>query len=171
MRIAEVITAPRSPWQNAYVERLIGSIRRECLDHVIVFNERHLLRVLSSYADYYPPFEDAPVCGELLIFDTNQQFATHRIWLYRAWPRCLNIMVLVKPAKASASFGAGVRDQDDHEWITKFFDVVVEPCCIPTAALMGRVNFALVLNACELFSTGGDDSEAEDDRSARGVSG
>jgi transposase InsO family protein len=44
MGIAEVITAPRSPWQNAYVERLIGSIRRECLDHVIVFNERHLLR-------------------------------------------------------------------------------------------------------------------------------
>jgi putative transposase len=53
MGIAEVITAPRSPWQNAYVERLIGSIRRECLDHVIVFNERHLLQVLSSYADYY----------------------------------------------------------------------------------------------------------------------
>lgn len=53
MGIAEVITAARSPWQNAYVERLIGSIRRECLDHVIVFNERHLLRVLSSYVDYY----------------------------------------------------------------------------------------------------------------------
>jgi transposase InsO family protein len=53
MGIAEVITAARSPWQNAYVERLIGSIRRECLDHVVVFNERHLLRVLSSYIDYY----------------------------------------------------------------------------------------------------------------------
>jgi hypothetical protein len=53
MGIAEVITAARSPWQNAYVERLIGSIRRECLDHVVVFNERHLLRVLSSYVDYY----------------------------------------------------------------------------------------------------------------------
>ena len=51
------------------------------------------------------------------------------------------------------------------------FDVMVELCCIPTPALMGRVNFALVLNACELFSTGGGDSEAEDDRSARGVSG
>ena len=49
MGITEVITAPRSPWQNPYAERLIGSIRRECLDHVIIFNERHLRRVLSSY--------------------------------------------------------------------------------------------------------------------------
>ncbi len=53
MGITEVITAPRSPWQNAYVERVIGSIRRECLDHVLIFNERHLRRVLSSYVDYY----------------------------------------------------------------------------------------------------------------------
>jgi transposase InsO family protein len=49
MGITEVITAPRSPWQNPYAERLIGSIRRECLDHVIIFSERHLRRVLSSY--------------------------------------------------------------------------------------------------------------------------
>jgi len=41
------------PWQNAYVERVIGSIRRECLDHIVIFNERHLRRVLSSYVDYY----------------------------------------------------------------------------------------------------------------------
>src|SRR6202158_2225815 len=53
MGIAEVVTAPRSPWQNAYVERVIGSIRRECLDQVVIFNERHLQRVLSSYVDYY----------------------------------------------------------------------------------------------------------------------
>src|ERR1039458_4627380 len=53
MGITEVVTAPRSPWQNAYVERVIGSIRRECLDHVLVINERHLRRVLSSYVDYY----------------------------------------------------------------------------------------------------------------------
>jgi putative transposase len=43
----------RSPWQNAYVERMIGSIRRECLDHVVIFNERHLRRVLLSYVEYY----------------------------------------------------------------------------------------------------------------------
>src|SRR5664280_1165591 len=51
--IKEVLTAARSPWQNPYVERLIGSIRRECLDHVIVLNERHLRRVLRSYFQYY----------------------------------------------------------------------------------------------------------------------
>ena len=49
----EVLTAPRAPWQNPYVERLIGSIRRECLDHVIVLNEAHLRRVLASYLRYY----------------------------------------------------------------------------------------------------------------------
>jgi hypothetical protein len=53
MGITEVITAARSPWQNPYVERVIGSIRRECLDHFIIFNERHLHRVLSSYEHYY----------------------------------------------------------------------------------------------------------------------
>jgi transposase InsO family protein len=47
MGITEVITAPRSPWQNPYAERLIGSIRRECLDHVIILSERHLRRVLD----------------------------------------------------------------------------------------------------------------------------
>ena len=51
--IEEVITAPRSPWQNPYVERIIGSIRRECLNHVIIFNERHLRQMLRSYARYY----------------------------------------------------------------------------------------------------------------------
>ena len=53
MGIAEVITAPRSPWQNPYAERLIGSIRRECLDHVIILSERHLRRVLSDYFQYH----------------------------------------------------------------------------------------------------------------------
>ncbi len=49
----EVPIAPRSPWQNAYAERFIGSLRRECLDHVIVLNERHLCRILSDYIRYY----------------------------------------------------------------------------------------------------------------------
>jgi transposase InsO family protein len=43
----------RLPWQNAYAERLIGSIRRECLDHIVVFGERHLRHMLLSYMDYY----------------------------------------------------------------------------------------------------------------------
>jgi putative transposase len=51
--VREVVIAPRSPWQNAYAERVIGSIRRECLDHVVVIGERHLLRILSKYLAYY----------------------------------------------------------------------------------------------------------------------
>src|SRR5208337_3007399 len=53
MGIHEVLSAPRSPWQRAYVERVIGSIRRECLDHVIVFNEASLRRTLNLYFAYY----------------------------------------------------------------------------------------------------------------------
>jgi transposase InsO family protein len=53
MGITEVVTAARSHWQNAYVERIIGSVRRECLDHIIIFDERHLRGVLSSYFHYY----------------------------------------------------------------------------------------------------------------------
>ena len=53
MNIEEVLSAPRSPWQRAYVERVIGSIRRECLDHVIVFGEASLRRTLSCYFSYY----------------------------------------------------------------------------------------------------------------------
>jgi len=53
MEITEVLTAPRSPWQNPYVERLIGSIRRECLDHVIIVNESSLRRQIAGYLDYY----------------------------------------------------------------------------------------------------------------------
>jgi putative transposase len=53
MGIEQVLTAARSPWQNPYVERLIGSIRRECLDHVIIFNDKHLRRVLKQYFRYY----------------------------------------------------------------------------------------------------------------------
>jgi putative transposase len=53
MGIHEVKTAPRSPWQNPYVERLIGTLRRECLDHVVVLNETHLRRLLRDYLAYY----------------------------------------------------------------------------------------------------------------------
>jgi transposase InsO family protein len=51
--IEEVLTAPQSPWQNPFAERLIGSVRRECLDHVIVFSGAHLFRVLTEYFEYY----------------------------------------------------------------------------------------------------------------------
>jgi hypothetical protein len=68
MGLEQVLTAPRAPWQNPFVERLIGSLRRECLDHVIVWNERSLRRCLQQYVAYYHAFrthlsldKDAPV--------------------------------------------------------------------------------------------------------------
>jgi hypothetical protein len=57
-RIEEVKTVYRSPWQNPFVERLIGSVRRECLNHVIVLGEQHLLRMLREYFDYYNSSSD-----------------------------------------------------------------------------------------------------------------
>src|ERR1700746_2848171 len=69
MGIRDKPTAPASPWQNGFAERLIGSIRRECLDHIIVSGEAHLRRIRKCYADYYNNFrthrslsKDAPVC-------------------------------------------------------------------------------------------------------------
>jgi len=53
LEIQQIITARKSPRQNPYVERMIGSIRRECLNHVIILNERHLRRILRSYFAYY----------------------------------------------------------------------------------------------------------------------
>jgi transposase InsO family protein len=53
MGIEQVLTAPRSPWQNPYCERVIGTIRRDCLDHVIVVGEQHLRRILRKYLEYY----------------------------------------------------------------------------------------------------------------------
>jgi len=53
MGIKEVISAPQSPWQNPFVERVIGSIRRECIDHVIVFNQGHLKNILCAFLEYY----------------------------------------------------------------------------------------------------------------------
>jgi putative transposase len=53
MGIREVLTAPRFPWQNPYAERFIGSLRRECLDHVMVLNEASLRRIIRSYFQYY----------------------------------------------------------------------------------------------------------------------
>ena len=53
LQMEEVLSAPRSPWQNPYAERLIGSIRRDCLDHFVILNPRHLKRTLTSYFAYY----------------------------------------------------------------------------------------------------------------------
>jgi len=53
MGIRDRPISPQSPWQNPYAERLIGTLRRDCLDHVLIFGERHLLRILSLYSSYY----------------------------------------------------------------------------------------------------------------------
>ena len=71
--LTSVRTAPASPWQNPYVERVIGSIRRECLDHVIVFSERHLRTVLRSYVAYYQRSRTHLTLGK----DTPEARAVH----------------------------------------------------------------------------------------------
>ena len=72
LKIQEAVIAPRSPWQNPFAERLVGSIRRECWDHVIVLGEGHLRKILKSYFDYYHQSrthlslaKDAPVSREV----------------------------------------------------------------------------------------------------------
>jgi transposase InsO family protein len=69
MGIRDRPTSFRSPWQNGYVERLIGSIRRECTDHLLVFNAEHLRRILAKYATYY---NAASYCPSLYVIDANR---------------------------------------------------------------------------------------------------
>ena len=82
----EVLTAPQSPWQNCYVERLIGSIRRECLDHVIVLTESGLRRILKSYFEYYEHSrthlslgKDAPVARPIQPAETGPVVAVPQV--------------------------------------------------------------------------------------------
>ena len=63
--VEEVLTGPRSPWQNAFAERVIGSIRRECLDYVVVLNEHHLRRLLADCFEHYHRWR----CHRSLIMD------------------------------------------------------------------------------------------------------
>jgi len=75
MGIRDHPTAARSPWQNGHAERLIGSIRRECLDHIVIFGEAHLRELLAAYANYYNEIrphlslgKDAPLCRPIQRF-------------------------------------------------------------------------------------------------------
>jgi transposase InsO family protein len=98
MGIEEVLTAPRSPWQNPFVERLIGSIRRECLDHVIIFNERHLRHVLSSYFQYHHGPE--PICHSTRIVRSLAQSSLPlqaRLSPSRRWAVCIIATSVVPP--------------------------------------------------------------------------
>src|SRR5258705_1682283 len=83
MGIRDRPTSPRSPWQNGYAERLIGSIRRECLDHVVVFGERHLRHMLQSYMNYHNEVrthlsleKDAPVSRAVKLFSKRRERTT-----------------------------------------------------------------------------------------------
>ena len=73
--IKQVLSAPRSPWQRAYVERLIGSIRRECLDHMIVIDERSLHQTLTAFSTYYHNWRTHLSLGK----DTPQGRRTHTV--------------------------------------------------------------------------------------------
>jgi putative transposase len=79
MGTEEVLSAPRSSWQNPFVERLIGSVRRECLDHMIVLGQHHLRRILASYFAYYhrstthlPISKDAPASRAVMSPETGE---------------------------------------------------------------------------------------------------
>jgi putative transposase len=93
--VREVLTAAQSPWQNPYVERLIGSIRRECLDHVIVLNESGLRRILKSYFEYYEHSrthlalsKDAPVARLVQPVETGPVVAIPQVGgLHRRYER------------------------------------------------------------------------------------
>jgi len=82
----EAVTSPRSPWQNPYVERIIGSIRRECVDHVIVLGERHLKYILSDYVDYYNNTrthlsleKDSPLCRKTQKMECGKVVSLKRV--------------------------------------------------------------------------------------------
>ena len=86
MNMQTVRTAPRSPWQNAYAERVIGSIRRECLDHVIVVNAAGLHRVLTVYVTYYMQSrthlaleKDAPISRPVVSSSVGRIVATPHV--------------------------------------------------------------------------------------------
>ena len=94
-RIDEIITAYRSPWQNGYCERVIGSIRRKCLDHVIVLNESHLRNVLSEYVSYYnkhrthlginkDSLEGRPIHAEGTIYKVPTLNGLHHVYFRKA---------------------------------------------------------------------------------------
>jgi hypothetical protein len=112
MGIEEILIAPKSPWQNCYVERVIGSIRRECLNHVIIINHQQLRRVLNEYFRYYhnsrPHLsleKDAPDSGPFNRTNRNRSFrfrksadctidtnaAPHGLTFMNLWPGLLRL--------------------------------------------------------------------------------
>ena len=94
MGIKQVLAAPRSPWQRAYIERVIGTIRRECLDHVIVFSEADLSRHLRKFVDYYHRSrthlslqKDTPESRPVQAPEAGRIVANPRVELHRRYER------------------------------------------------------------------------------------
>ena len=85
----ELLTAPRSPWQNAYVERLIGSVRRECLDHVIVFSEPGRQRLMQLYCDYYDRARISRSTKIHRFLGRRLRPARAASWRSRRWAACI----------------------------------------------------------------------------------
>jgi transposase InsO family protein len=82
MGIRDHPTAPRSPSQNGHAERLIGSIRRECLDHVVVFGDAHLRRILAAYIAYYNELRTHLSLGKV----SPSHRPVQRLGQVTAWP-------------------------------------------------------------------------------------
>src|SRR5260221_2249909 len=103
MGIRDRPISPGSPWQNPYVERLIGTVRRECLDRVLIFGEAHLREILSSYAAYYNEVrthlalgKDAPLGQRRAPRRLHLRWVDRAlfIWLYRRCPRVLRAITI-----------------------------------------------------------------------------
>ena len=97
--IQEVVTAPRSPWQNPYSERVIGSLRRECLDYIVVLGEKHLRRIMRHYLSYYRSQDafDVEKMRQGLVLCSRR---TKEVWSkFRNWEACITGKTLgVSPA-------------------------------------------------------------------------
>ena len=141
MGIEEVVTAPQSPWQNAFVERFIGSVRRDCLDHVIVFNEAGLLRLMTSIAR-----------------TTNSPARTCR------WTKTRRFLVRsCRPATAPSSWrsrksAGSIIDTNaarpEHRWNRRFqlherpSDCQTRPCCYQLSAFQARSRTSGTPSSC-----------------------
>jgi hypothetical protein len=122
MGIRDRPISARSPWQNGYAERLIGSIRRDCLDHVVVLGERHLRHLLASYQRYYNEArthlslgKDAPASREVQ--------AIGRVLPNRSWAGCIiNTCEFEFPTRTTAPFSPESQSFLDNV-IAEFADV------------------------------------------------
>lgn len=91
MGIENVVAAPHAPWHNNYAEHLIGTIRRECLDHVIIFNENHLRQILTMYVHYYNKTRTHKALGKDCpdLRPIQQRYEGKRLWQYLRSAICI----------------------------------------------------------------------------------